>query len=300
MKRWTFALLAALAVLGLQGCEREPPRTTVQPPGPSSPDDTALNAPVAVPAPAPAVPAVPAPVEPPSAAASAPVVSEAPLEPAPPVTGAMGAQPAAPTAGPDPVAPGVAAPTELSPGAPKAGASAPAPGKLSALPTVRDAGDAEGARLLAQHALRLPVSGVQPTALSDNFAQGRGKRKHEAIDILAPAGTPVVAVDDGRVAKLFTSKQGGLTLYQFDRDAKLAYYYAHLQGYAPGVREGMDIKRGDVVGYVGSTGNADPGTPHLHFAIFRLGNPPKWWEGEAVNPYPALRGAEAAAAVAAR
>jgi len=286
MRRWTFALLAALAALALQGCDREPPRTEVHSAGPSLPDDTVLNAP----APPVADATTASSAQPPAEAASAPVVTEAAQEPAPPATGAMGAQPAA-SGVEAPTAPGVAAPTELSP----AGAAS-APAKVSALPTVRDAGDAEGARLLAQHALRMPVVGLQPAALTDNFAQGRGQRKHEAIDILAPAGTPVVAVDDGRVAKLFTSKPGGLTLYQFDREARLAYYYAHLQGYAPGVREGMDVKRGDVIGYVGSTGNGDPGTPHLHFAVFRLGQPPKWWEGEAVNPYPALRGAEAVAA----
>jgi peptidoglycan LD-endopeptidase LytH len=168
------------------------------------------------------------------------------------------------------------------------------------LPTVRNPGDPQGAVLLAQRSLELPVVGIQPTRLSDMYDQGRGSRKHEAIDILAPSGTPVVAVDDGRVAKLFTSKAGGLTLYQFDREAQLAYYYAHLQGYAPTVREGMAIKRGDLIGYVGSTGNADVNAPHLHFAVFRLGNPPKWWQGEPVNPYPALSRATPADQVVAR
>jgi murein DD-endopeptidase MepM/ murein hydrolase activator NlpD len=103
-----------------------------------------------------------------------------------------------------------------------------------------------------------------------------------------------VAVDDGHVAKLFTSKRGGLTVYQFDPQSRLAYYYAHLQRYAPDLREGMDVHRGDLIGYVGTTGDADPGTPHLHFAVFRLGQPPKWWQGEAVNPYPALSRAQPA------
>ena len=138
----------------------------------------------------------------------------------------------------------------------------------------------------------MPVAGIAPDALSDNYRQSRGSRTHEAIDILAPAGTPVLAADDGRIAKLFHSKPGGLTIYQFDPAARLAFYYAHLQRYAQGVQEGMDVKRGDVIGYVGSSGNADPGTPHLHFAVFRLGDPPKWWQGEAVNPYPALARAQ--------
>jgi murein DD-endopeptidase MepM/ murein hydrolase activator NlpD len=167
------------------------------------------------------------------------------------------------------------------------------------LPSVRDPGDPEGARLLAQRPLQVPVVGIQPTALSDMYEQTRGSRKHEAIDVLAPLGTPVVAVDDGRIAKLFNSKPGGLTIYQFDPDARLAYYYAHLQRYAD-VREGMDVKRGDLLGYVGTSGNADVNSPHLHFAVFRLGNPPRWWEGAPVNPYPALSRAKPSDQVAAR
>jgi murein DD-endopeptidase MepM/ murein hydrolase activator NlpD len=157
------------------------------------------------------------------------------------------------------------------------------------LPSVRNPGDREGAELLAQRTLQAPVVGVAPERLIDTYDQGRGARPHEAIDILAPRGTPVVAVDNGRIAKLFTSKPGGLTVYHFDEAGRLAYYYAHLDRYADGLREGMEIKRGDLVGYVGSTGNADPATPHLHFAVFKLGPDRKWWQGEPVNPYPALR-----------
>jgi murein DD-endopeptidase MepM/ murein hydrolase activator NlpD len=163
------------------------------------------------------------------------------------------------------------------------------------VPAVRDVGDTEGAQLLASKRLQIPVTGIRPTSLSDQYTQGRTGHTHEAIDILAPEGTPVVAVDDGRIAKLFTSKPGGLTIYQFDPDTRLAYYYAHLQGYAAGLQEGMEVKRGDLIGYVGSTGNADAKAPHLHFAVFRLGTPAKWWQGEAVNPYPALSRAEVAA-----
>jgi murein DD-endopeptidase MepM/ murein hydrolase activator NlpD len=159
------------------------------------------------------------------------------------------------------------------------------------LPSVRNPGDVEGAQLLAQRKLVVPVVGVAPGLLADTYDQGRGQRPHEAMDILAPAGTPVVAVDNGRIAKLFTSKPGGLTVYHFDEQGRLAYYYAHLQRYAEGLHEGMDVKRGDLIGYVGSTGNADPGAPHLHFAVFKLGPDRKWWQGDAVNPYPALRAA---------
>ena len=139
--------------------------------------------------------------------------------------------------------------------------------------------------------LLIPVSGILAKQLSDTFTQSRGAgRLHDAIDIMAPRGTPVVAVADGRVAKLFNSKPGGLTVYQFDAQEKLAYYYAHLDSYAPTLVEGQQLRRGDVIGYVGSTGNANPDGPHLHFAVFILGPDKKWWQGTAINPYPLLGG----------
>lgn len=147
-----------------------------------------------------------------------------------------------------------------------------------------DAGD-----LLASRRLLIPVDGVTRKQLRDNFDETRGsKRRHDALDIMAPRGTPVYAVDDGRVAKLFKSAAGGLTIYQFDPGQQHAYYYAHLDAYAKGLVEGMTVNRGDVVGYVGSTGNAPAHAPHLHFTIFRLGPDRKWWKGTAVNPYPYL------------
>jgi len=136
--------------------------------------------------------------------------------------------------------------------------------------------------------LAMPVVGAKTLDLRDNFEEARGSRKHEAIDILAPRGTSVIAVDEGKVAKLFTSKQGGLTVYQFDRDETHCYYYAHLDRYAEGLHEGAFLARGDPIGYVGATGNAPPNTPHLHFAIFELGPEKHWWEGKPVNPYPFL------------
>ena len=140
-------------------------------------------------------------------------------------------------------------------------------------------------------ALLLPVQGITTAQLQDTFTDARsGGRVHDAIDILAPAGTPVLAVADGTVEKLFDSKLGGTTLYQFNPQRTLAYYYAHLQGYAPGIAEKQALKRGQVLGYVGSTGNADPAAPHLHFAIFELGPEQQWWKGTAINPYPQLRG----------
>lgn len=139
--------------------------------------------------------------------------------------------------------------------------------------------------------LLIPVQGIVASQLQDTFADARGEgRVHDAIDIMAPAGTPVLAVADGHVEKLFQSKQGGLTVYQFDPSGTYAYYYAHLQGYAPGLAENKAVKRGETIGYVGATGNADPAAPHLHFAVYALGPEQRWWKGEAINPYPLLVG----------
>jgi murein DD-endopeptidase MepM/ murein hydrolase activator NlpD len=145
--------------------------------------------------------------------------------------------------------------------------------------------DDDSAVLLAARRLIIPIAGISHSSLRDTFDERRGAGKHQAIDIAAPRGTPVVAVDDGRVAKLFNSIPGGLTIYQFDPVENFAYYYAHLDGYAEGLKEGMSIKRGDLLGYVGTTGNAAPDSPHLHFAIFRLGPERRWWKGTPVNPY---------------
>jgi peptidoglycan LD-endopeptidase LytH len=141
--------------------------------------------------------------------------------------------------------------------------------------------------------LLLPVQGVEREQLVDNFDERRGdRRRHEAIDILAPRNTPVLAVADGKVAKLFGSVPGGHTIYQFDPEERYCYYYAHLERYAKGLKEGDPITRGQVIGYVGTSGNAPPDTPHLHFAIYRLGPDRRWWEGEPLDPFPLLRGAE--------
>ena len=142
-------------------------------------------------------------------------------------------------------------------------------------------------RLLANKVLTFPVKGYE-RALRDNFDEPRGSGRHEAIDIMAPRGTPVVAVDSGVIVKLFKSVPGGLTIYQFDDSATLAYYYAHLDRYADGLREGASVRQGQVIGYVGSTGNARPDAPHLHFTIYALPPSRQWWKGEAINPYPGL------------
>ena len=139
--------------------------------------------------------------------------------------------------------------------------------------------------------LLIPVAGVSASQLSDTFNQARGNdRRHEALDIPAPKGTHVFAVADGKVAKLFDSKPGGLTIYQFDNSEKFVYYYAHLDRYAKGIEEGTILKRGDLIGYVGATGNA--ATSHLHFTIFELGPEKQWWKGSAINPFPLLGGVQ--------
>lgn len=139
--------------------------------------------------------------------------------------------------------------------------------------------------------LLLPVQGIAPAQLQDTFTDARSEgRVHDAIDIMAAAGTPVLAVADGHVEKLFDSDKGGLTMYQFDPDGVHCYYYAHLQRYADGLAEKKQIKRGEVIGYVGSTGNANPQAPHLHFEVHVLGPEKQWWKGESINPYPLLTG----------
>jgi len=138
--------------------------------------------------------------------------------------------------------------------------------------------------------LMIPVTGVSPGALTDTFTQGRalGARRHDAIDIMAARGTEVRAAADGRIEKLFWSGDGGRTLYQRAPGGRLIYYYAHLDGYAPGIREGQGVRRGTLLGYVGSTGNADPSAPHLHFAVHVMRPSDPWYMGRAINPYPLL------------
>jgi murein DD-endopeptidase MepM/ murein hydrolase activator NlpD len=137
--------------------------------------------------------------------------------------------------------------------------------------------------------LMVPVEGMKYAQLADNFDQPRGnERHHEALDIMAPTGTKVFAVADGKVAKLFNSKPGGLTVYQFDPTDKFAYYYAHLDRYAEGLKEGAPVKRGELIGYVGASGNANPAAPHLHFAVIALTPEKQWWKGTPLNPYPMM------------
>lgn len=170
------------------------------------------------------------------------------------------------------------------PTAPEPVEATPAPEDNAVAPTLAEPLPAHPGALL------VPVTGITAAQLSDTFDDKRGsERSHEALDIMAPLKTPVVAVDDGKVVKLFNSVPGGLTLYQYDASGTFAYYYAHLDSYAADLEEGQELKRGDLLGYVGATGNADPLAPHLHFAIFLLGPEKQWWKGTAINPYPLFK-----------
>jgi murein DD-endopeptidase MepM/ murein hydrolase activator NlpD len=145
----------------------------------------------------------------------------------------------------------------------------------------------------AGDALVVPVAGVEAGQLSDTFgdARGGGERLHEALDIMAPRGTPVLAAAPGKVESLFRSDAGGNTIYVRSEDGRTIYYYAHLDAYADGLKEGDVVGRGQALGTVGSSGNASPDGPHLHFAIMRTTPDAEWWEpATAINPFPLLAG----------
>ena len=142
--------------------------------------------------------------------------------------------------------------------------------------------------------LAIPVPGVRAGQLVDTFDQARATgRRHDAIDIMAAEGTPVIAAADGTIEKLFNSVRGGTTIYERSTDQKWVYYYAHLSAYAPGLHEGQQVKRGQVIGRVGHTGDASAAGPHLHFAINQMAPGERWWHGTPINPYPLLAGKRA-------
>ena len=131
---------------------------------------------------------------------------------------------------------------------------------------------------VAPSGLALPVVGIKQSDLTDTFDAARGQgRRHDAIDIMA-------------IEKLFNSVRGGITIYERSQDQKWIYYYAHLSAYAPGLKEGQAVKRGQVIGKVGHTGDASPDGPHLHFAVNQMAPGERWWNGTAINPYPLLAG----------
>ena len=153
--------------------------------------------------------------------------------------------------------------------------------------------DSDPKLVLGPSGLAVPVGGIKVEDLVDTYQQSRagGARAHNAIDIMAPAGTPVVAAAEGVVEKLYFSEGGGgITVYVRSPDRQWIYYYAHLQDYAPGLREGQRIERGARLGSVGTSGNANPAGPHLHFAVHQMGANDSWHEGTPVNPYPLLAG----------
>jgi murein DD-endopeptidase MepM/ murein hydrolase activator NlpD len=162
------------------------------------------------------------------------------------------------------------------------GAPRPAP----ALPNPAIERQPPATGLIAPPPLVMPVQGVDVKRLTDTFKDLRDGRQHEALDIAAARGTPVMAAVEGNVVKLFHSKEGGTTVYQFDDSRNYCYYYAHLDRYAPGLKEGTLLRQGEVLGYVGATGNARADAPHLHFAVFRLGPEKQWWKGVALDPLP--------------
>jgi len=142
---------------------------------------------------------------------------------------------------------------------------------------------------LRERGLAFPVEGASGP-MTDSFDDPRGStRRHHAVDIMAPRGSPVHAADAGTIVKLANGGAGGITIQQLDSTDRYCYYYAHLQGYAPGLREGQSVVRGEVIGYVGTTGNAPPSAPHLHFAISRVDERKDCWGGTPINPYSLLR-----------
>lgn len=197
-----------------------------------------------------------------------------------PVLPAIDVPPISPT---DPVAIG----TPLPP--PPTDPVAPAPAELPP-PVTAPVTESQVSSFVSTMNLIIPVAGVRPEQLMDTFGDARSEgRLHDAIDIMAPAGTPVLAATDGRIMKLFQSERGGTTIYQLGSNQEVIFYYAHLAGYAPGLAEGSNVRQGDVIAYVGDTGNAGLGNYHLHFSIAVVSDPKRYWEGTNINPYPLLR-----------
>jgi len=174
----------------------------------------------------------------------------------------------------------------------RSGPRAAAPGSGVAAGETPGVAEAALAPAPAVSGIGMPIAGLRPSDLKDSFAEMHGGHRHEAIDILEPRGTPILAVDAGVIVKLFHSVPGGITIYHFNPDRTICYYYAHLERYAEGLSEGQRVARGDRIGYVGTSGNAPPQTPHLHFAVYVLGPERHWWQGAAIDPYPLLRKAQ--------
>jgi peptidoglycan LD-endopeptidase LytH len=176
----------------------------------------------------------------------------------------------------------------LPPASFPAPASLPVPVSLPAPSTAGPGRHPDDHWVLVARELVIPVHGVRREQLTDSYAASRGDRTHAALDIMAPRGTPVVAADGGLVWKVRSNDLGGRTIYILDREERYVYYYAHLDRYADGLREGQHVERGTVLGYVGTTGNAPPNIPHLHFQLMKYRGDGRWWDGEPINPFPYL------------
>jgi peptidoglycan LD-endopeptidase LytH len=178
-----------------------------------------------------------------------------------------------------PLPPGTA-PTPIGPAVTATSTRPASPGPLEGGVTEADL-DALWARQLM-----VPVAGMPPTALRNDYDARRGNRTHRALDMLAPKGTPVLAADDGRIGRVGTTPTGGNIVYATDPDERFVYYYAHLERHARGVSAGARVRKGDVLGYVGTTGNAPSTVPHLHFQVMKRGAGRVWWDGTPINPWP--------------
>jgi len=212
-------------------------------------------------------------------------IGDAIVAPAP--VDARAAAPSAPAGAAPAPAPAIA-PTEVRPTSSSEPPAVTAPDEPQAV-AIPSIGVNPVEDLKGRH-LDLPLKGAVPEDVHDMFNEMRGgTRRHEAIDMLAPRNTPVVAVEAGTIGRLFFSKAGGITIYQFDPTNSYVYYYAHLERYADGLKEGDKVKRGQLLGFVGTTGNAPRDTPHLHFAIFKMTDEKHWWQGTPIDPFQVLR-----------
>jgi murein DD-endopeptidase MepM/ murein hydrolase activator NlpD len=206
--------------------------------------------------------------------------------PAPPITPKVTAEPESTESKPPDANPDAAVVTVQPLGAP---ADSEVPASATNTPPAASMVNEADIATLKLRELLIPVAGITARQLRDTFNDGRSEgRQHQALDIMAASGTPVLAAADGKVAKLFQSDKGGITLYELDASGLYYYYYAHLQSYADQIVEGKQLKRGDVIAYVGDTGNAGAGNFHLHFAISKPTAPGKWSGGTPINPYPLL------------
>lgn len=166
----------------------------------------------------------------------------------------------------------------------------PVPESFADLNTNTEIVSPQTATAMMTPGLMIPVAGVKPEQLLDTFSDSRSEgRSHDSIDIMAPAGTPVLAATTGELIKFFDSERGGITIYQLTEDRRFLLYYAHLQRRADGLAVGMKVTKGTTIGYVGDTGNAGPGNNHLHFSIAIVTDPKRTWEGTNINPYPILK-----------